>query len=230
LSGAVTGAAAGEFVLHLPLPGTIVLAGFTAAFAVMPDMDTASGCAARSLGPLSEALAWVTGKLSGGHRHFTHCLAGIAVFTGLAWLARCFRHDLAGPAGLMVLLSVAFAAGLWALRVEHGLAADVIGIAGAAAVTFTGIGLTLVPVACAIGWSTHIAGDMLTDSGCMLCYPFSKYRFHLLPEPLAFTTGTRPETLIVDPALSGALLLLAGWAADPAIELTAWHAATAWIA
>jgi membrane-bound metal-dependent hydrolase YbcI (DUF457 family) len=174
-------------------------------------------------------LAWIIGKLSGGHRHFTHCLGGIALFTGLAWLGCEFRHDLGGKIGLMVLLSLAFSAGLWALRIEHGLTADVLGIAAAAGVTFAGIGLALVPLACAIGWSTHICGDMLTESGCMLGYPLSKHRFHLLPGDLAFTTGTRPETLIVDPLLLGALFALAAAAADPALCLTAWHAATAWI-
>jgi membrane-bound metal-dependent hydrolase YbcI (DUF457 family) len=224
LSGACAGLAAGT-ALGMSIPSTAVLAGFTAAFAVMPDMDKCGSGPARSLGPLSELLAWIVGKLSGGHRHFTHCLAGIAVFTGLAWLACAFRHDLAGKAGLMLLLSLAFSAGLRALRLGHGLTADILGTAAAAAVTFAGTGLALVPLACLTGWSTHIAGDMLTDSGCMLAYPASKYRFHLLPEPLAFTTGTRPETLIVDPLLLGALAALATLAADPSLAAAAWHAA-----
>jgi hypothetical protein len=74
-----------------------------------------------------------------------------------------------------------------------------------------------------IGCSTHIAGDMLTDSGCMLGFPVSRQRFHLLPEPLAFTTGTRPELLIVDPILFGTLLILAALAADPAFVTAQWH-------
>jgi membrane-bound metal-dependent hydrolase YbcI (DUF457 family) len=195
--------------LHLSLPATAVLAGFTAGFAVMPDMDTTSGCAARCMGPLSEALAWVIGKLSGGHRHLTHTAAGAVLFPALAWAACLFRHDLAGRAGLMVLLSLAFSAGLWALRVEHGVTADVLGIAGAAAVTFAGTGLVLVPLACALGWCAHILGDEMTESGCMLAYPVSQHRFHLLPRALQFTTGTRPETLVIDPLLLLALAALA---------------------
>ena len=39
LSGAVTGAAAGEFVLHLPPLQLAALAGLTAAFATLPDLD-----------------------------------------------------------------------------------------------------------------------------------------------------------------------------------------------
>ena len=47
LSGAVTGAAAGELVLHLPLPGTVALAVLTAAWATVPDLDIQGSCAAR---------------------------------------------------------------------------------------------------------------------------------------------------------------------------------------
>ena len=56
-----------------------------------------------------------------------------------------------------------------------------------------------------------------------LGFPVFRHRFHLLPEPLAFTTGTRPELLIVDPLLSGALLILAAAAADPALVAAQWH-------
>ena len=51
----------------------------------------------------------------------------------------------------------------------------------------------------------------------------SRHRFHLLPEPLAFTTGTRPELLVVDPILTGALLVLAALAVDPAFVAAQWH-------
>jgi hypothetical protein len=54
----------------------------------------------------------------------------------------------------------------------------------------------------------------------------TRHRFHLLPQPLAFTTGTRPELLLVDPVLSGAPLVLAGWVADPAFVAAHWHSLT----
>jgi membrane-bound metal-dependent hydrolase YbcI (DUF457 family) len=111
LSGGVVGLAAGIF-LHLPIPQTAALAGCTASMALLPDLDKCGSSPARSLGFVSEAVAWVFGRISGGHRHATHS-------------------------------------------------------------------------------------------------------FHLLPEPLAFTTGTLPELLIIDPILSGALLALAAWIIDP---------------
>jgi hypothetical protein len=58
----------------------------------------------------------------------------------------------------------------------------------------------------------------------MLGHPLSRQRFRLLPQPPAFTTGTRPELLIVDPLLTGAVLVLAWWVADPAFVTAQWHA------
>lgn len=55
---------------------------------------------------------------------------------------------------------------------------------------------------------THVAGDMLTAEGCPLLYPLSGLRFRLLPRPLAFTTGTKPELWLLDPALVAGLGLL----------------------
>jgi membrane-bound metal-dependent hydrolase YbcI (DUF457 family) len=223
LSGGVTGLAAG-LVMHMSGPQIATLAGFTAGMALLPDLDKCGSSPARSLGFLSETVAWIVAKISGGHRHATHSIVGIAAFTCLAWLSTHFRHDWAGKAGLALLLTLSVAAALEALHIARGHVADLIGIVVASAEVRYGYGLSLIPLAVLIGCATHIAGDMLTDSGCMLGYPVSKYRYHLLPEPLAFTTGTRPELLIVDPILTGALFLLAAWTADPAFVAAHWHA------
>jgi len=222
LSGAVTGMATG-ILLHLPVPQIAALAGFTAGMALLPDLDKCGSSPARCLGWLSEAIAWAAGRISGGHRHATHSVLGVAVFTGLAWACGQFRHDWAGKAGLALLMTVSAAAALEALHIARGHAADLIAIGIAAGAVWFGYGLRLIPLAVLIGCSTHIAGDMLTDSGCMLGFPVSRRRFHLLPEPLAFTTGTRPELLIVDPILSGTLVILAALAADPAFVTAQWH-------
>jgi len=222
LSGAVTGIATGIF-LHLPVPQIAALAGFTAGMALLPDLDKCGSSPARCLGFLSEAIAWAAGRISGGHRHATHSVLGVAIFTGLAWACCQFRHDWAGKAGLALLLTLSAAAALEALHVARGHAADILAIGVAAGVVWFGYGMRLIPVAVLVGCSTHIAGDMLTDSGCMLGFPVFRHRFHLLPEPFAFTTGTRPELLIVDPILTGALLVLAALAADPAFVTAQWH-------
>ena len=212
-SGACAGLLAG-ILLGRSIPADAALAGFTAGFATFPDLDVCGSGPARVLGPVSESLAWVIGKLSGGHRHLTHSIAGVGIFTGLAILAAHFRSDIGGRAGLMLLLTVGFSAGLWGLRIAQGARGDFLALAGTAAVTWLGVGLVLVPLAVAIGCAVHITGDLCTDSGCRLAYPFSDRRFHLLPEPLAFTTGTKPELWLVDPAL----MVLLG--------LLSWHAVT----
>jgi membrane-bound metal-dependent hydrolase YbcI (DUF457 family) len=226
LSGAVTGTAAG-ILLHMPVPQTAALAGFTAGMALLPDLDKCGSSPARSLGFLSEAVAWTIAKISGGHRHATHSVLGIAIFTILAWVSCQFRADWGGKAGLALLMTLSVAGGLEALHIARSHVADLTGIAVASGEIWYGYGLHLIPLAVLLGTSTHIAGDMLTDSGCMLGYPAMRHRFHLLPEPFAFTTCTRPELLIVDPLLMGALLVLAAWAADPAFVASQWHAFTA---
>jgi membrane-bound metal-dependent hydrolase YbcI (DUF457 family) len=214
LSGAVTGAATGLYVLHLPLTGTVALAGLTAGAAVLPDIDHPDATLAHCFGFLTKMFAWLVGKIAGGHRKGTHSVLGIAVFTGLAWLAVAYRADTAGRIGLCVLLSLIIAGGLYALRIG-GHWADLLAIGGAIAMTVTGTGLALVAFATGLGCATHVfGGDMLTDSGCPLAYPFSRYRFKWWGEPLAFTTGTRPEALY---AL--VLSLGLGWLAYHAVTL-----------
>ena len=104
-----------------------------------------------------------------------------------------------------------------------------LGLAAAIGVVVYGYGLTLIPLATAIGLATHVVGDMLTDSGVRLALPvLVSFRFHLLPEPLAFTTGTRPETRIVDPALYGVFALLVLWAVNPALGHHLYQHVAAW--
>lgn len=223
LSGAAVGLATAIFA-HMSLPQAGALAGLTAGMALLPDLDKCGSSPARSLGFVSEAIAWTIGRLSGGHRHATHSVLGVALFTGLAWISCHFRADWAGKAGLALLMTLSVSAGLEALHLARGHLADLAGIAVAAGEVWYGYGLRLIPLAVLIGCSAHIAGDMLTDSGCMLGFPASHYRFRLLPEPLAFTTGTTPELLIVDPILSFSVLVLAGWLTDPSFVQSQWHA------
>jgi membrane-bound metal-dependent hydrolase YbcI (DUF457 family) len=214
-SGLVTGAAVAEFVMHLPAPGVIAMAGFTAGMALIPDLDACHASAARSLGFLSYAVSWVVRLVSGGHRHATHSLIGIGAFTGLAVLAGHYRADVAGKAGLALLITIAVSGALEALHLTDSHLSDLIAIAVAAAVVWYGYDLRLIPLAVLIGTASHIAGDMLTDSGCPLAWPLSLYRLHI-PEPLAFSTGSRRERWIVVPAL----LLALGWLAWHEISLS----------
>jgi membrane-bound metal-dependent hydrolase YbcI (DUF457 family) len=203
LSGAVAGTAVGLFVTHLPLPHLALFAGLTAGAAVLPDVDHPNSSLAHCFGFLTKSFAWLVGKISGGHRHLTHAILGVAGFYGLAWLAVKYRHDVGGQIGLAIFLALIIASGLYALAVTgHG--ADVLAIAAAIALVVTGTGLALVALATALGCATHVAGYMLTDEGCPLFFPFSDNHQRLLPRPLTFTTGTRPELWVLDPMLLAA--------------------------
>ncbi len=221
LSGAATGAAAGT-VLHAGSSGGAALALLCAGFATVPDLDHCGTTASRSFGFLTEAFAWLVSKASGGHRHGTHSILGVAAFTALTWLACVFRRDLPGRIGLGLLLAIAMASGLRALRLG-GHFADLAAIAGAVAVCATGWHLTLIPVAAATGTATHILGDMLTTEGCPLAWPASTRHARLLPRPLAFTTGTWREHYIVTPVLIAALAWL-GYRAAAGIHAPALYA------
>lgn len=218
-SGLAAGAAVGTLVLHAPLPKAALLTGLTAAFALLPDADQRCSSAGRSLGFVSQGICWVIGKLSGGHRHLTHSIAGIAVFTGLAWECGTFRHTWEGKAGLLLLLSIAIAAALGALG-AGGHVGDAAAILAAAGIIWYQPALALVPLTCALGCAVHIAGDALTIEGVPLLEPLSRAHFRLLPRPLAFTTGTRPERWVVAPAL----VVATAWLAWKAAAVPGWLA------
>lgn len=207
LSGVVAGAAAGQFIWHLNLPHLTVGAAIAAGAAVLPDIDHPDASCARSFGFVSEAFAWLIEHLSGGHRHGTHSLVGVAAFTGGAYAAEHYRYTLAGKIGLGLLLVLVLASGLRALKIG-GHFSDLLAIAVAAGMFYTSFGITEVPWAIAIGTATHLVGDMLTNEGIPIAWPLSRFHVRLLPEPFAFTTGTRPERWVVAPALLAALLWL----------------------
>jgi hypothetical protein len=209
ISGAVTGLAAGV-VLHQGTDGLLALSSFGACFATLPDLDSTGACAARSLGFVSEGFACAIEHVSGGHRHGTHSAVGVAVFTLDTWLAcQHAEHtsDWVSRLPLILLLALALAAGLRALRV-HSHLADVAAIGAAAAIAVHGWEIQLIPLACALGCATHLAGDMLTVEGIPIAWPL--LRGHVgLPRPVGFTTGTWRETWVLAPTL----LITLGWLA-----------------
>jgi len=175
---------------------------------VLPDIDHPDATVARSFGALTRAFAWLVEQVSGGHRHGTHSLVGIGVFTAGAVAAADYRHTLAGRIALGLLLTLVIASALRALHLG-GHAGDLLAVAGAAGMIWSGLGTGAVGWAVALGTSMHVAGDMLTDEGVPLAWPLSRRHVRLLPEPLAFTTGTRPERWLVAPLLLAALAWLA---------------------
>src|SRR5215469_11312652 len=122
LSGVVVGAAVGLYVTHLPATHLALFAGLTAGAAVLPDIDHPNSTLAHCFGFLTKSFAWLIGKISGGHRHLTHAILGVAGFTVLAWLAVKFRHEIGGKAGIAIFLSLIIASGLYAFGFRGHLA------------------------------------------------------------------------------------------------------------
>lgn len=227
LAGIAIGASWSEFVQHASLTHTAVLAGFTGALALWPDVDQCGSSVSRSLGFFSEALAWIIHKISGGHRHATHVICGIALTWLLAWVACRFLPSWESDAFLAVILTFSVSGFLECLHLLRSHAADLAAILISAAVIWRGYGLGMIPLAVVLGCSAHTIFDLMTDSGVMLAWPFSRYKFHLLPEPLAWTTGSESETMLVAPALLITLVVLGVWAIDPSVVLLGWNHALA---
>jgi len=94
----------------------------------------------------------------------------------------------------------------------HSLLGGAVFPAAAAAVTLWLAPRFPVPLvlAVAVGVACHIAGDMLTDHGCPLGWPFTLRCFWLLPRPLRITTGRAGEVavrVLLIAALAGILAL-----------------------
>lgn len=156
------------------ITGTIVCAGA----ALLPDADHHDGTIANSLPPLSQALTGVVETISGGHRHATHSVLGVAVFTALAWAAGLWTFEteafgtVAVGAGIVAILLAAFA--LKALKLTRG---GTLGpwIASVCLAVFIALFApeewNWLPVAVGLGAAVHIAGDMLTTGGAPLLWP-----------------------------------------------------------
>src|SRR3984957_3885242 len=156
LSGAVVFAALAPS-LHVTVAHLAAGVVLTAGAGVLPDIDHPDSTISRSFGFLTEWFAWLVDRVSGGHRHGTHSLVGIAVFTATAWAANAWRDSSPVwrarqvPFGYLygrplspwhllpeiLLLALLYSAGLRALRIggHHG---DLLGILLAAATTWFG--------------------------------------------------------------------------------------------
>src|SRR5581483_5610569 len=179
LSGAAAGLAVGTLILHEHAGPLALLTALTSAYALAPDLDSCGSTAARSLGFATRIIARGVRAVSGGHRHGTHSLLGTAAFTAMAWAACHWRHDWPGRVLLALVLIAGLTAASDALRLGH--TGNLLGLGTAAVMAVGGFGLALVPVAAAGGCAVHIAGDMLTRTGCPLLWPATLRDFWLLP-------------------------------------------------
>jgi len=158
---------------------------------VLPDIDKSGSSVARLCGPLTEAVARLTNRLSGGHRQGTHSV--LAVFgAGLLGLVLTpWSTARAVAVGLLLAL---------ALRV---LAPPPIrfrivcfGIAAAMAWSCGDLADTLwVAPALATGVALHLVGDALTIGGVPLFWPNRR----MFSFPLLGRSGSTRETVLAIP-------------------------------
>lgn len=168
--------------------------------AMAPDADHGQASIAHSLPPVSKWAAQGIGAVSGGHRHGTHSLIGITVYTLVAWLLSFWVMDIEGRtvavgSGLLAVLLVAFATKTFGLHrsVGRGFLGDLLGTAlGPWIVALGTAGLATyymderwswLPICMAVGTFIHVLGDSLTVQGVPWLWPWN-------PKPPRWFTNT----------------------------------------
>jgi len=224
LSAGAAFACADEYVFHqrpaFVLAGTAVAIGA----GVLSDADTRGSCVARSFGWVTEAMAWVVHRISGGHREWTHTAVGDGICALLAVLAISLegehfrlhagplsRELSAGRVMLGVYLAILLGAGMKALRILHRgeLGREALATGLAVAMAWSGFDQGGVAWAILLGTVVHALGDGLTEHGEAYFRPLTDHVFHLLPKPLRLSTGHFTERFIIAPAMIAALAFLA---------------------
>jgi len=211
------------------LAGTIVTAGA----ALLPDADHRHASIAHSLPPLSNMMCIQVGKISGGHRHGTHSILGVAVFVMIAMLAGMWTvawepfGTIYPGAGLITVLLASFAAK--ALKFIPDTMQKfpwVVGLGMGVFITFFAPQEQFwFPLAIGLGAAVHILGDMLTTGGCNLLWPLRVKPMKMLRKipgvrsiwkangniavPILGNAGSVREWLLLVP-VSGYVILTAG--------------------
>lgn len=189
--------------------GTVTAAGA----ALLPDLDHPHATAARTFGPISEALSKGVSTISGGHRHATHSILGAGVFAAAAVLI----VQVGGwPLALLLAMCIGLADRALLPRAKprkdgrlqwgdiagfvHAVAAVAVGYA----LAHSTLDMAVVPYAVTIGVVIHILGDALTEKGVPFFWPKLRYfRFATID------TGKSVEKWLVVPALYAAFAVAA---------------------
>jgi membrane-bound metal-dependent hydrolase YbcI (DUF457 family) len=193
-----------HYVHHLtPLTaavGTIVCAGA----GLLPDLDHPSASPARAFGPISQTAARLVAAISGGHRHATHSLLGLAVAGALAIGAYLNVWT------LTIMIWLCMGLGIRALwrrppnrpngRLDYRDIAGLVHAAVAAYIayrlTHASLDLSVVPAAVFVGYLVHLVGDSATESGVNWWWPDRRrYRW------ASVDTGKSVERWVVVPML-----------------------------
>jgi len=154
--------------------GSLVCAGA----ALLPDADHPSATIAQSLPPVSTVLTRWVSAISGGHRHGTHSLLAVGVFSALAYAAGLVQINLPhfGPtafgAAVTSMVLVAFAAK--ALKLIRGAWSGwILGIFVSLLVAIVSpTDWNWLPWAVGLGTFVHLVGDAMTTGGVPWLWPW----------------------------------------------------------
>jgi len=240
-SHALTGAAGG--ILIAPAIGITdtaeitILAGTTAGYALLPDLDHPGSTASKLLGPIT----WAAGGLlrllsklthattktdedsnSGTHRHLSHTAVFAAVLGVIIGITASTNPYVALATVVLGILLAAAATsifvapiGLAALATWHGTVTDPIAV-------LDDVG-PLLGIAVGVGCLIHTLGDALTKSAVPLLWPLpiggDPWRCVGPPKFLRFTTGSFVENWLVVPAICLVAALSIPEVADAAHDL-----------
>lgn len=182
LTGAAAWLAVAPIVVPITPTGIALGTGVAAGAALAPDLDHRSGTATHAWGPVTRALGGIIGWATGGHRAGTHALLAVPAAWFATWAA--VEHAGSWPAMIVVALCAALAfiacedviPGRWERIWPYNLAWSALAGWGAVA---SGMDLTWLPWAVAVGWAAHIVGDAVTTGGVPLLLPLSRRRFSL---------------------------------------------------
>jgi membrane-bound metal-dependent hydrolase YbcI (DUF457 family) len=196
--------------------GSVVCTGA----ALLPDIDHPNATTTKTYGPVTSAFSWTVRKISGGHRNGTHSILGISILGGSTYQAVLFQSVPGWPgqvakAWLALWLILAVAGAVRLLKID-GIIDDLLPIPVCAALVYLQpVSLAWVPLALVLGSATHVAGDMLTNGGCPLLWPYAPGKGKKAkPKRYAlglFKTGGTVENWVVLPSAMIGTVALIGW-------------------
>lgn len=226
--GILAGLATAPLIIgHQPDVGELVVVSLVVAGASFwPDADHHSASIAHTFGYPTRVFARFVGRISGGHRHATHSLLGAVVFGLLAWGTAVFGGtvggylavrfgasasvtDVARQVGQYFAVICSLGLGVGGLGLTRkGVVESLVTFVGCAvfvlAAASSGVTFEWVPAAVVVGCLAHLAGDILTEQGIPVLWPYPR-RFRLA----TLDTGRFPETGIVMPLVGLAIIAVA---------------------
>lgn len=155
--------------------GALVCAGA----ALLPDADHHNATIAHSMPGVGRIATAAVALASGGHRHGTHsAISAIAVLWGALWLSSIgwstAEYGSTASVASAVVVAILLAFSLKVLKVvKRWSVAWVVGAAVSLIVSWLApTQWGWLPMCIAVGWITHLAGDLLTTGGLPVFWPF----------------------------------------------------------